>query len=124
MFLVVSLLFAGCKKDDKKTSQVMPEKPIPAGINESDLQLVSLSVPKMVWGFCAASVRGDLAKVDGIYEIKADFSSQTCEFKAAKDLDVKAKLTELAKTNEHLEDWSIVNWLSNIASRATYCQMR
>ena len=61
MFLVASLLFAGCKKDDtskpiknkdggddKKTSQVMPEKPIPAGINESDLQLVSLSVPKMV----------------------------------------------------------------------------
>jgi len=54
-------------------------------------------------------VRGDLAKVEGIYEIKADSSSLTCEFKAVKDLDVKAKLTELAKTNEHLADWSITN---------------
>jgi len=58
MFLVASLLFSGCKKDDSskpipkkdggKTTEVTPEKPVPAGVNESDLQLVSLSVPKMV----------------------------------------------------------------------------
>lgn len=50
MFLVACLLIAGCKEGggEKKTTQVKPEKPIPTGVSEADLQLVSLSVPKMV----------------------------------------------------------------------------
>jgi hypothetical protein len=56
-------------------------------------------------------VRSALSKVAGIYELKTDLGARTCEFKAAKDLDVKAKLDELASSNEHLAKWSAVEGL-------------
>jgi len=54
-------------------------------------------------------VRGDLAKIDGITDIKTDTAKQVCSFVVTNpDLDYKAKLDEFAKTNSHLEDYSVM----------------
>lgn len=54
-------------------------------------------------------MRGDLAKIDGITDIKTDTAKQVCSFVVTKpDLDYKAKLDEFAKTNSHLEDYSVM----------------
>lgn len=54
-------------------------------------------------------MRSDLANVEGISEIKTDIKKQSCQFKLAnKDLDLKAKLEELAQSNEHLKGFEIV----------------
>jgi hypothetical protein len=50
-----------------------------------------------------------LKTVDGISDIQTDISNNLCTFKLKdKDLDIKAKLTEFAKTNTHIAGWSIV----------------
>jgi copper chaperone CopZ len=52
-------------------------------------------------------VKGALAKVDGITDVKCDTSTTTCTFKAPKDLDVDSKLDEIvASGNKHVEGWS------------------
>ena len=54
-------------------------------------------------------MRSDLAKVDGVSDIKTDIKKQSCQFKLANnDLDLKAKLEELAQSNEHLKGFEIV----------------
>ncbi len=54
-------------------------------------------------------MRGDLAKIDGITDIKTDTAKQLCSFVVTNpDLDYKAKLDEFAKTNSHLEDYSVM----------------
>lgn len=53
-------------------------------------------------------MRSDLAKIDGITDIRTDTSKQVCSFVLTKpDVDYKSKLDEFAKTNSHLEDYSI-----------------
>ena len=48
-----------------------------------------------------------MAKIQGVSEIKTDTSNTTCEFRVTKDVaDLKAKLDEFAKTNEHLAEWT------------------
>jgi hypothetical protein len=48
-----------------------------------------------------------LAKIEGVSEIKTDTSATSCEFRVTKDVaDLKAKLDEFAKTNEHLAEWT------------------
>lgn len=55
-------------------------------------------------------MRSDLANVEGVSDIQTDIKKQSCRFKLSnKDLDLKAKLEELAQTNEHLKGFEIVN---------------
>lgn len=55
-------------------------------------------------------MRSDLANVEGISHIKTDLKKQTCVFQMAnKELDLKARLDELAQSNEHLKGFEIVN---------------
>lgn len=57
---------------------------------------------------CAASVRGDLEKIDGVTDIQTDIDGRTCSFKLTKpDVDYKAKLEEFAKSNSHLAGYEI-----------------
>ena len=53
-------------------------------------------------------MRSDLAQIKGVSDIQTDTKKKTCTFKLAnKDLDLKAKLTELAQSNDHLKDFEI-----------------
>lgn len=40
-------------------------------------------------------------------DIETDIPSTTCKFKLAADVDIKAKLTEFAKTNKHIAGFEI-----------------
>ena len=52
-------------------------------------------------------MRSDLQKLQGISEIKTDIPSRSATFKIAQNqADLKTKLDEFAKTNEHMKDWS------------------
>ena len=54
-------------------------------------------------------MRSDLANVDGISQIRTNVKNKTCQFYLANlDLDLKAKLDELAESNEHLRRFEIV----------------
>ncbi len=58
-------------------------------------------------------MRSDLEKLPGVADIKTDIENTTATFKLAmndqnKDMDLKAKLDEFAKTNEHMKDWSFL----------------
>lgn len=55
-------------------------------------------------------MRSDLAKIDGISDIKTDIKQRSCQFKLAnKDLDLKAKLDEfVTQGNEHIQGFEIV----------------
>ena len=55
-------------------------------------------------------MRSDLANVEGVSDIHTDIKQRSCQFKLAnKDLDLKAKLTELAQSNEHINGFEIVS---------------
>ena len=112
-FLTLALVaaLAGCS-DESTTAPVAsstvasPDKPEapppPAGAT-----LVSLKLPNMVCSFCAAEVEGDLVKLPGVSNVETDFEQNACKFYVADEkLDVKGKLDELAKTNNHMEGWS------------------
>lgn len=54
-------------------------------------------------------MRGDLAKVSGVTEIETDIKTTICKFKLDDPkLDIKAKLDELAKTNDHIAGWTFL----------------
>ena len=54
-------------------------------------------------------MRSDLANVEGISDIQTDIKKRSCQFKLAnKDLDLKAKLDELAQSNEHIKGFEII----------------
>ena len=56
-------------------------------------------------------MRSDLANIDGISDIKTDLKKRSCQFKLTnkdKDLDLTAKLEELAQRNEHRKGFEIV----------------
>ena len=62
----------------------------------------------MTCGGCAASVRGDLTKVDGISDVKCDIDNATCTFGVTDEsLDVDSVLDGLAKTNDHIAGFKI-----------------
>lgn len=49
-----------------------------------------------------------MKKVDVFTDIKTDVKGRSCSFKVTKkDFDYKTKLTELAKKNKHLKDFTI-----------------
>ena len=55
-------------------------------------------------------MRSDLANLEGVSGILTDIKKRSCQFKLAnKDLDLKAKLDELAQGNEHLKGFEIVS---------------
>lgn len=55
-------------------------------------------------------MRSELANVEGISKIQTDIKKKSCQFWLAnKDLDLKAKLTELAQGNEHIKGFEIVS---------------
>lgn len=57
---------------------------------------------------CAASVRGDLTKVEGISDVKCDVDSTTCTFVVTDEsVDVGSVLGKLAETNEHIKGFDI-----------------
>ena len=111
LLLTFALLAAlvGCSTEQAAAPIVSADKPAanppPAGAT-----LVSLKLPNMVCGGCAAAVEGDLVKVPGISNIETDFEHNACKFYVADEkLDVKAKLEELAKSNSHIEGWSFTD---------------
>lgn len=54
-------------------------------------------------------MRSDLAKVPEVKEVRTDVDSQTCQILLkVKDFDIKAKLDELAQTNDHILGWSFL----------------
>jgi len=55
-------------------------------------------------------VRSDLSKVAGVSNIKTDTKTTSCEFAFVPgEVDIEAKLAELAETNEHIAGFSIVS---------------
>ncbi len=68
---------------------------------------VKLNLPNTTEAGAAASVRGVLAKIESASNIKVDPSTTTSEFWVNKNIvNLKAKLDEFAKTNEHFAEWS------------------
>ena len=54
-------------------------------------------------------MRSDLANVEGVSNVQTDLKKRTAQFHLAnKDLDLKAKLSELAQSNEHLKEFEII----------------
>ena len=54
-------------------------------------------------------MRSELAGVEGVSGIETNLRTKVCKFKIAnKDLDLKAKLDELAQSNEHLKYFEIL----------------
>jgi hypothetical protein len=48
-----------------------------------------------------------LEKVPGVSNIETDIESATCRFYMVKgEVDLEAKLNELAEGNDHIEGWS------------------
>jgi hypothetical protein len=55
-------------------------------------------------------VRGELAKIEGVSNIKTDIPKRICTFKFENDsLDIRAKLDEVATTNTHVNGFRIVS---------------
>ena len=74
-----------------------------------DVHLVTLSLPNMTCPICAKEVRTDLAKIEGVSAVETDVKANTCQFKiVGKDLDLQAKLDELAADNESLKGFKVV----------------
>ncbi len=54
-------------------------------------------------------MRSELATLEGISDIRMDLKTKICTFKLdRKELDLKAKLNELAQGNEHLQRFKII----------------
>ena len=71
-------------------------------------QAVSLKLPGMTCGGCAASVRAALVSVDGIENIKTDPATNSCTSTAPARLDVKSTLDKFAAGgNKHIQGWSL-----------------
>lgn len=72
--------------------------------------LVKLKLPGMVCGGCAQEVKDTLVKVEGVSKIATDPATHECTFWFAKsDAEIKAKLDELAKTNDKIEGYERLN---------------
>lgn len=55
-------------------------------------------------------MRNDLKNVPGVSNIQTDTNTNTCDFAFVPgEVDIEAKLTELAETNDHIAGFSIVS---------------
>jgi hypothetical protein len=58
-------------------------------------------------------VRGALATIEGVSNIKTDIPSRRCTFKLdSESVDIQAKLAEISKTNEHVEGFQILRGIN------------
>ena len=48
-----------------------------------------------------------MAKIETVSDIETDTEKLVCSFRIGKDVDYKSRLEEFAKTNEHIEGFSI-----------------
>jgi hypothetical protein len=48
-----------------------------------------------------------LTKIETVTDIETDINERVCSFRVGKDVDYKSRLEEFAKTNEHIEGYSI-----------------
>jgi hypothetical protein len=54
-------------------------------------------------------VRSALSQVPGVAAIETDVANRICRFRLNNDdLDIRAKLEELATTNQHIAGWSVM----------------
>lgn len=109
---LATLTFAGCPMASSPSGTSVTN--VSQATNEAEETPVAgthvtLKLPNMVCGGCAAAVEDELRNVTGIRNIKTDFTTHVCKFVVTDELpDWQAKLAELAKENSHLEDWSVV----------------
>ncbi len=109
------LAFAlGCAQNTPPSSPVTVEKvsaeaATPDESQSGDVHLVTLSLPNMTCPICAKEVRTELAQIEGVSDVETDVKANSCKFKLAdKDLDLQAKLDELAAGNESLKGFKVV----------------
>jgi len=102
--LAVTLMVGVIANSEICLGQQKTEAPKNKVVNNKDR--ISVKLPGMTWGGCAASVRSDLKKINGITDIKTDTQKTLCTFKAKSTVKVKKVLNELAKTNSKIKGWS------------------
>ena len=56
---------------------------------------------------CEASVRGAMDKVSEVTNLKTDIKGRACNFRVPNDYDIESRLTEIAKSNSHVEGWEL-----------------
>lgn len=79
------------------------------GAATNDANLVTLKMPGMSCPACAASIRGELTKIEGVTDIQTDPETKICKFRLTdKTVDIKAKLAEISKENDHVAGWEMV----------------
>jgi copper chaperone CopZ len=102
--MFAALALAGCGADDKAgEGKANPDT------GKIDGTLVKLKVPGMEWGMCERSVKSALTKVEGISVIDTDVPTRMCSISVTdKNLDVKAKLDELAESNSHMKGYEVI----------------
>ena len=106
-FCLFLLLAAGCRQPTAPIADAEVEvtPPPPTGV-----QLVKLKLPGMICGGCAMEVKDTLVKVDGISHVATNPDKHECTFWFAKGNDeIKAKLDDLAKTNDKINGWERAN---------------
>jgi copper chaperone CopZ len=97
----------GCTQSSPATGEPAAEvtPPPPAGV-----QLVKLKLPGMVCGGCAMEVKDTLVKVEGVSHVATNPEKHECTFWFDKSNDeIKAKLDELAKTNDKIAKYERLN---------------
>lgn len=106
-FALLLFIAGGCSQSAAPTGEAAAEvtPPPPAGT-----QLVKLELPGMVCGGCAMEVKDTLVKVDGISHVATNPDKHECTFWFAKGPDeIKAKLDDLAKSNDKIAGWKRVD---------------
>jgi copper chaperone CopZ len=106
--LSMSVAILGCSQSPAPAppaEAVETTPPPPAGVT-----LVKLKLPGMVCGGCAMEVKDTLVKVDGVSHLATNPEKHECTFWYAKDTsEIKAKLDDLAKTNDKIEGYEWLN---------------
>ena len=104
----------GCAEKTPLSNPVTVEKDSVEAVTpdespSGDMHLVTLSLPNMTCPICAKEVRAELAQIEGVSDVETDVKANTCKFKLAdKELDLQAKLDELAAGNESLKGFKVV----------------
>lgn len=106
---VLSVVAIGCSQGPAPLATAEPAAEVTPPPPEGVL-LVKLKLPGMVCGGCAQEVKDTLVKVDGVSHIATDPATHECTFWFANtDAEIKAKLDQLAKTNDKIEGYERLN---------------
>lgn len=105
--LSVALIAIGCSPDSRVQVPAPSDVQLTTQVSEG-ITTVSLNVPNMHCGSCAASVRGALAGIPGVRDIRTDIPERICSFELSDpELDYESTLQDLASSNQHLADYTI-----------------